>query len=344
MIIFISALFFLNFLIIIKLEKLAKFVNIYDKPDRNLKLHKKNTPILGGVILLINYFCFLIYQIVFLNDFLFSDFELFKIREIVGILILIFGFFFLGLYDDKYKLSPTKKLFFSLILILISISLNQTLKVNEINISFYGSKIFLESFSLIFTIFCLIILINSLNFYDGINGQSCFFFLVVFLFLFIISSNNEFYLFNIFFLLIVLFLNLKNKVFLGDGGIFLLSMIISVSLIYEHNIEKNIRFVDEIFFLLLLPGFDLVRLTLKRILNGKNAFTGDRDHLHHLINRKFSLSFTNLILIFYAIIPVILFSYFSINSFYVFIVFIFLYISLILVFKSNDQKYNYRKK
>ena len=58
MIIFLIFLFFINFLIILKLQKFAKFINIYDKPDNNLKLHKKTTPILGGVILIINYFFF----------------------------------------------------------------------------------------------------------------------------------------------------------------------------------------------------------------------------------------------------------------------------------------------
>jgi len=336
MIIFLIFLFFLNFLIILKLQKLANFINIYDKPDNNLKLHKKTTPILGGVILIINYFFFLIYQIFFLNNFLLIELDLYKLREIVGILILIFGFFFFGLYDDKYNLSPTKKLFFSLILILIAISLNQILKIQYLNTSFYTNTIFLENFSTIFTIFCFIILVNSLNFYDGINGQSCLFFIIAFTFLYIISGKNEFYLFNIFFLLTILLLNLKNKLFFGDGGIFFLSTIISVSFIYEYNVEKNIKFVEEIFFLLLLPGFDLVRLTFIRVFNGKNAFIGDREHLHHLINNKLSLTLTNLVLVFSILTPVILFSFLDIGFYYVFLIFIFIYISLILTFKSND--------
>ena len=77
----------------------------------------------------------------------------------------------------------------------------------------------------------------------------------------------------------------------------MLVAIASVSLIYEHNFMGNIRFVDEIFFLLLLPGFGLLRLTLTRIKNGKNAFLGDRNHIHHLINNKLSLIYTNIILL-----------------------------------------------
>ena len=44
-------LIFLNLLIILNLSKLANIINIYDVPDKKLKLHKKRVPILGGLIL-----------------------------------------------------------------------------------------------------------------------------------------------------------------------------------------------------------------------------------------------------------------------------------------------------
>ena len=69
-------------------------------------------------------------------------------------------------------------------------------------------------------------------------------------------------------------LNFKNMLFLGDSGIYLLGVILSISLIYEHNMKASIVYADEIFFLLLLPGLDLVRLTLTRVLNSKNPFLG----------------------------------------------------------------------
>ena len=85
--------------------------------------------------------------------------------------------------------------------------------------------------------------------------------------------------------------NLKNMLFLGDGGVYLMSIILSISLIYEHNIHKNIVFADEIFFLLLLPGLDLLRLTISRSLNKKILFMGDRKHIHHLLLINFHYYF-----------------------------------------------------
>ena len=85
-------------------------------------------------------------------------------------------------------------------------------------------------------------------------------------------------------ILFIFLMNISNKIFLGDSGIFLLSIILSSSLIYEHNIQKNIIFADEIFFLLLLPGFDLLRLTLKRLLSLKNPFEASEIHGVQVIN------------------------------------------------------------
>ena len=109
-------------------------------------------------------------------------------------------------------------------------------------------------------------------------------------------------------------LNLKIC-FFRDGGVYLLTIILSISLIYEHNINKNIYYVDEIFFLLLLPGLDLLRLTILRSLNSKNPFLGDRNHIHHLLINKFSLIFSNIILLFLSTLPIILFMFFKINFF-----------------------------
>ena len=174
-IIFIILAFF-NILFIINLKKLSALINIYDNPDKKIKLHKKKTPIIGGFIFLINFTILIIYQIFFLNEFLSLKIDSLKLRDIIGIIVLISTFFLIGLYDDKYNLSPLKKIILSILFIIVSLSLNQELKISNFSVSFYPTKIFLENFSMVFSIFCFLILMNSLNFFDGINGQSLIFF------------------------------------------------------------------------------------------------------------------------------------------------------------------------
>ena len=180
-----------------------------------------------------------------------------------------------------------------------------------------------------------LILLNAINFYDGINGQSCLFFIFVFLYLFYKSEFNNFYLISFLLLILILFLNLKNELFWVIVKFFLLTAIISLSLIYEHNENKNILYADEIFLVLILPGIDLIRLTFTRVFNKKNAFY-DRNHIHHLLNKKISLSLTNTVLILLCCFPIILFLKLEIIFNIVFLIFLLIYVLLIYILKFND--------
>ena len=328
-------LIFLNLLLFVNLKKIANFINIFDKPDGKLKLHKIKTPIVGGFILALNFSLIFFYQIFFLKNFLSLDVNNFHNLELFSLLLFIFAFFFLGLYDDKYKLNPLKRLVLSILFIFIAIFLNNNLLITNFSLSFYGNRIFLDNLSIVFTIFCILILTNSLNFYDGINGQSCLIFIYCFTYLFFRSDFNLFYLTSITLILMIMLPNLKNMFFLGDSGVYLISIILSISLIYEYNIHKNIVYADEIFFLLLLPGLDLLRLTISRSLNKKNPLFGDRKHIHHLLINKFSLVFSNIFLLLMSILPIFLFTFLDLNFFIVFFVFLVIYIFSIQYLKSS---------
>ncbi|MEL0099666.1 MAG: hypothetical protein VW907_08935, partial [Opitutae bacterium] len=122
-------------LIFIYLEKITKFINIYDLPNRKLKKHKKKTPVLGGIIFFFNLLLILFLQFIYQNDFLFVELNLINVREKISILFLVFSFFIIGLYDDKYKISPNHKIFYSLIILVISLLLNDGVIVERISLS-----------------------------------------------------------------------------------------------------------------------------------------------------------------------------------------------------------------
>lgn len=122
---------------------------------------------------------------------------------------------------------------------------------------------------------------------------------------------------------------------MGDNGIYFLGSILIVSLIYEYNQFKTIKFADEILFLLIVPGYDLLRLSITRIYNGKNAFYGDRNHIHHLLINKFSLTITHIILITLTLLPIILFSIFKLNFYLVLFLFTLTYFLLIIKLRKK---------
>ena len=107
------------------------------------------------------------------------------------------------------------------------------------------------------------------------------------------------------------------------------------SLIYEHNLYRSFINADEIFFLLLFPGIDLVRLTFFRILRRKNPFYGDRNHIHHLLIRKYSLLVTNISLFFLSILPIFFYSILHLNFYAIFSIFLIIY-ALLIKKLSND--------
>mgnify|MGYP005660456941 CR=1 FL=1 len=123
---------FLNFIIFINFNKIANRLNFYDKPDHKLKKHKSKVALLGGIIVFINLFLFLL-----INIFIETDLKFIKVsnREYLSIFFLIVSFFLLGLYDDKYNLKPERKFILSILFSLIVILINENLIIKNISLS-----------------------------------------------------------------------------------------------------------------------------------------------------------------------------------------------------------------
>ena len=74
---------------------------------------------------------------------------------------------------------------------------------------------------------------------------------------------------------------------MGDSGVYLIVIFLSTSIISAYKSElSDIKSVEEIFLLFLLPGIDMFRIFLERILNKKSPFKADKNHFHHLLKNK----------------------------------------------------------
>tara|TARA_B100000989_G_scaffold279313_1_gene241825 strand:- start:1966 stop:2934 length:969 start_codon:yes stop_codon:yes gene_type:complete len=322
----------MNLIIVINISTFSKIINLYDFPDKKLKFHKKKIPLIGGSIIIFNVLFLILIELIFkIKIFVFFQ----SLSEILSFVLILLSFFILGFYDDKNKLKPFYKFFFSILISILYIFTNNNILVTSFSLSIYEHKIFLETFSILFTIFCILVLVNSLNFFDGINGQLLIFFLFVFSYLLLKTNNHEFYIFIIVIILFCLFLNLRSKMFMGDNGVYVLSVILITSVIYENNVYKNFTYADEIFFLLLLPGIDLIRLTFFRLIKKKNPFYGDRNHIHHLMIKKYSLLITNILLFLLSVFPIFLYNVFELNFYSIFLTFFVIYV-LVINNLSND--------
>ena len=293
-----------NFFLIVTYQKNKLFYQILDKPDGVRKLHKKPMPLAGGMIIFFNlllYFIFLmINDKLLIKEFFFIN----KFESIIFFITLTF-IFILGVLDDKFNLNPSLKFFICLLIIIFLTKYDQSLILQNIQISFYSETINLGRYGIFFTLFCFLVFLNAFNMFDGINLQSCLYSLIIFLNLFNYSNLSLLLLMIIISIISFSYLNFKNLSFLGDSGTLLIAFLISYFFIKLYNLGK-ISYADEIVIYMIIPGLDLIRLFVIRILRKKNPLSPDREHLHHLLLNKYSYNLTITIILALIIFPIIL--------------------------------------
>ncbi len=213
-----------------------------------------------------------------------------------SLLVPISMMFITGVYDDFYNANFKMKFFIQIIV--AKMIIDQGLVIDN----FYGI-LGLDEIPRIgaqlFTIFVFLIIVNSINFIDGIDGLALTeVFKIIFLFEFFhLGNSNLFTLGTITLasLIPLYFYNFKNKnkVFLGDAGSLFLGTIIAIYTFYFLGPNYNLDFVFNkpllCILILLFPLVDLLRVFIIRIKNKKSPFRPDNNHLHHiLLNKKIS--------------------------------------------------------
>ena len=309
-------------------------LKLFDYPDNKRKFHKKKTPLTGGIFIFINMLVF----------FLLSKFDQFEYvnlisqnkREFVSLCLLISSLFFIGLYDDKYDLNPLKKLFLSAFFILLCLLIDESLIIRELNFYTHNYSVKLMGLSIPFTILSFLLFINALNMFDGIDLQVPIYTLIIFLYLFLIK-NNQLIVFILPVMIFIIYFNYKKKLFLGDSGTNLLASLITILLVKQYNSGYQIIYCDEIFLLMLIPGIDMLRLFVIRILKGKNPFSSDNQHLHHLYLNKLSKFLTIFVIQIHILIPIIIFNFFNDLLFFLIFVSIVIYALSFFLLKLNNN-------
>ena len=147
-----------------------------------------------------------------------------------------------------------------------------------------------ELFSLIFICLCFLFVINGANLIDGYNGLLGIHSLIILINLFFINYFSKNYelanllLFGIFILIIFLKFNFpKAKIFLGDGGSYLLGTFLAISTIKTSILNPEISpfyFCILLFYLFFEVFFSFLR---KLIKERKSPIYPDNKHLHMLV-------------------------------------------------------------
>lgn len=270
-------------------EKISISLKLMDFPDNLRKSHLQPTPCIGGII---------IFPYFVISIFILNNLSLLKTKLLLIWLFLFTSFFLIGLLDDRYNLSAKTKTFILTLILFITVPLDKSLLIQSLDLKDIKLFISLNEGALFFTIFCIYFLYNSLNFSDGFNGISISISIYFFILLLALhQSLSIFYLSSIFCLILILIPNLLNKLFIGNSGVSLLSIILSILFIENYNSGKI--YFDEIILIFFLPTIDAARITIERIINGRSPFESDRNHFHHLlvkiINKRYIFIFYLLI-------------------------------------------------
>ncbi len=265
---------FLIFFIFIILFIISKKLNLF-KDDISYSNHKiigaenRSPLVIGGIYFFIVFLYFNPYSTINFN---------------VTILLITL----LGLMSDKNIFpNPLVRLIIQ-ILILFNFVYFDGLQISDVRIDFFNSFLSNNTFNIIFTVFCLAVLINGSNFLDGLNGLVSGYYLIVLLsIIYLINYDLDIveidFLKIVFFTLIIFYIfNILGFVYLGDSGSYLIAFIIGIYLINLNEINYLLS-PYYIISILWYPAFENLFSLLRRALNKMNVSSADNMHLHQLL-------------------------------------------------------------
>ena len=261
---------------------------ISDTGDKHQKFASKiNTPLTGGILIFLSF--------LYLFDQLDKYFILFS--SII---------FLLGIFSDMKFLKSAKLRLVLQIMFIISFVYLTEMRINDTRVFLLDQLLSNSFFNSIFVLFCILIVVNGSNFFDGLNTLCIGYYLIISLIVFylnfngVISTDNTLILNLISVLLVCFMLNSFNKIFLGDSGSYFLGFIFAVLLIELYNLNRHI---SPFFIILMLwyPSFELLFSMIRKKTLSRSPLEPDSNHLHqlllHFLRKKnaFKISTSNLL-------------------------------------------------
>jgi UDP-GlcNAc:undecaprenyl-phosphate/decaprenyl-phosphate GlcNAc-1-phosphate transferase len=282
--------FVITFFAIPVIIGIAKSKKLFDEPDER-KVHKAVIPTLGGLGIFAG---FILAMLICVPE-LAQDAN--KLKYFAAATIVIF---FLGLKDDLVILSASKKFIGQLIAAGIIMRFGN-IYINNMH-GFLGIHEIPHFASIFLTIFAIIVITNSFNLIDGVDGLAGSLGLVttiIFGAYFYLSNQEGAYstyavmAFSLSGAMVAfLIYNFSPaKIFMGDTGSLLIGIINSILVIKFINVAGSpINNAFSLtsspaigFAVLMIPLFDTLRVFGLRILDRRSPFSPDRIHVHHYL-------------------------------------------------------------
>ncbi len=283
----VATAFWLSFMMYPAIIHLVRSKNIMDEPGSRSS-HVKKIPTLGGVGL------FIAFSISIMIIGSISNLVKPHFANLLILLAAITILFFLGVKDDLIGLSPKKKIVGQVIAATLVVLLS------DIRIHSFGGLFGIEELpyivSILLSTLVFIFIVNAFNLIDGIDGLagsiaiiasatfSVFFFMneqyfLLLISLILIGSTIGFLWFN---------LSKVNKLFMGDSGSLFMGFLLAYQamgfLTHQQTEVANTEIANAPILalaILFFPILDTLRVFTIRVLQKRNPFSADKNHIHH---------------------------------------------------------------
>ncbi len=268
----------------ILLLQFSSSLGIRNKNDVVIRWSNQSKPSLGGVsFYAVFIFTFLIFQGIF------KDINLFSIPKFSGVFIAGTIAFIMGLADDAYNTKPLLKLSAQIFCGIILVHYDSMIKITDN---------YLINSTL--TVFWVVLLMNSLNMLDnmdGITGTVVLFIIATSLIINWIINGVSIDIWSILNISLIggligfLYFNINpSKLFMGDAGSQFFGFyvaFVTIENIWMVGVDQSLG--TEIGFLLILitftaPFSDTLTVVINRLKKGQSPMIGGKDHTtHHLV-------------------------------------------------------------
>ncbi|MBQ9561403.1 MAG: undecaprenyl/decaprenyl-phosphate alpha-N-acetylglucosaminyl 1-phosphate transferase [Prevotella sp.] len=278
--------------------RLSHELHLYDLPDSR-KVHALPIPRLGGVIFLpvatiiIAIVLVLMLRIGITHEFLWSNVTIQHFLAYMAGAMMLYS---VGIFDDLHGVSYRVKF-------CIQIMAAALLCVSGLWIADFSYIFFIEEvpwwIGMPVTVLFVVYLTNAMNLIDGIDGLASGLSIIS---LSVIAGLNyfasditwtmiplafvgvllPFFYYNVF--------GNKNKTFMGDAGSLTLGFTLAFLVLHFWQREpvwnRHIHNIGIIALsTLIIPMFDVVRVFMSRVRDGRNPFLPDKNHIHHKLLR-----------------------------------------------------------
>jgi len=281
-----SVSFIISFLAIPVILQIAEQKKLYDVPDER-KVHTHPVASLGGVGI---FGGFLLASLLSIQGHLNPEFQYFFAAALV--------IFFLGLKDDLMVLSASKKFIGQVIAASILIHLGG-IRLDSMY-GLFGFTDVPEAFGLALSYLTIIVVINSFNLIDGVDGLAASLGILTMLIFgtYFFAVGQQAYTLLSFSMAgslaaFIIFNHHPAKIFMGDSGSLMIGLVNSILVIKFINVANSPLVAIPVqsavavgFAILIVPLLDTLRVFSIRIINGRSPFTPDRNHVHHLFLKR----------------------------------------------------------